>query len=347
MDKQNSARTRMEKRKTKSKSKKKILYIIFAPLLILLLVGGGFLLKFYAKAEEVISQSYEDDGRDKSNLRETQVDPKKDNISILIIGVDESEKRGNIGHSRSDTLILATLNREDKSVKLVSIPRDSYVFIPEVGYNDKITHAHAFGGPKATIETVETLLDVPVDYYVKVNFHAFVEVVETIGGITVDVPYELWEQDSNDVKNAIHLLPGEQTLNGEEALALARTRKLDNDIERGKRQMEIIKATIKQSLSVSNILKLDNVLEAVGSNMTTNMPFDEMTSLMSYATSGGNLGFETMSLEGYDYMPESVYYWQLDEAALAKTKQTLKEHLEVESNLTSNTNLDNSATDVN
>ncbi|MFS0674949.1 LCP family protein [Ornithinibacillus sp. 179-J 7C1 HS] len=337
----------MEKRKTKSKSKKKILYIIFAPLLILLLVGGGFLLKFYAKAEEVISQSYEDDGRDKSNLRETQVDPKKDNISILIIGVDESEKRGNIGHSRSDTLILATLNREDKSVKLVSIPRDSYVFIPEVGYNDKITHAHAFGGPKATIETVETLLDVPVDYYVKVNFHAFVEVVETIGGITVDVPYELWEQDSNDVKNAIHLLPGEQTLNGEEALALARTRKLDNDIERGKRQMEIIKATIKQSLSVSNILKLDNVLEAVGSNMTTNMPFDEMTSLMSYATSGGNLGFETMSLEGYDYMPESVYYWQLDEAALAKTKQTLKEHLEVESNLTSNTNLDNSATDVN
>src|SRR5690606_21377009 len=108
------------------------------------------------------------------------------------------------------------------------------VYIPEVGYNDKINHAHAFGGPKATIETVEQLLDVPVDYYVKLNFHAFTEVVDVIGGITAEVPYELWESDSNDKKNAIHLLPGEQLLNGEQALALARTRKYDSDIERGK-----------------------------------------------------------------------------------------------------------------
>ncbi|GGA64897.1 LCP family protein [Ornithinibacillus halotolerans] len=332
MKKQKDARTRMEKRQTTKKSKK--IYFILAPFIILLLVGGGFLINFYTTADEVISNAYEDDGREKSNLRETRVNPKEDNISILIIGVDESEHRANDGYSRSDTLILATLNKKDKSVKLVSIPRDSYVYIPEVGYNDKINHAHAFGGPKATIETVEQLLDVPVDYYVKLNFHAFTEVVDVIGGITAEVPYELWESDSNDKKNAIHLLPGEQLLNGEQALALARTRKYDSDIERGKRQMEIVKATIKKSLQANNILKLDNVIEAVGSNMTTNMSFSDMKSLVSYVTSGGNLDFETMTLAGESYMPASIWYWKLDELALEETKETLKEHLEVKTTLT-------------
>ncbi|MFP3422776.1 LCP family protein, partial [Bacillus sp. SIMBA_161] len=79
---------------------------------------------------------------------------------------------------RSDALVLATLNNEDKSVKLVSIPRDTYTFIPDSGYEDKITHAYALNGPRSTIESVEGLLDVPVDYYMTMNFDAFVDVVD-------------------------------------------------------------------------------------------------------------------------------------------------------------------------
>src|SRR5699024_7653135 len=119
-----------------------------------------------------------------------------------------------------------------------SIPRDSYVYIPEVGYEDKINHAHAFGGHRATIDAVENLLDIPVDYWVKLNFNAFVDVIDAIDGIDVEVPYEFTESNSDDKRDSIHLFPGKQLVDGEEALALARTRKLDNDIERGKRQLE-------------------------------------------------------------------------------------------------------------
>ena len=92
-------------------------------------------------------------------------------------------------------------------MKLVSIPRDSYVYIPEVGYRDKITHAHAFGGTRATIEPVEELFDIPVDYYVKMNFNAFIDVVDALGGIEAEVPYNRTEKDEND-KYTIHLKKG-------------------------------------------------------------------------------------------------------------------------------------------
>lgn len=323
-----TTQSRTVRRNKKRRFRKRAL-IILIPMLVVLFSLLGYGTYLYTKAESVISDSYKDDGRDKSDLREEQVDPSEDNVSILIVGVDESEERANQGQSRSDTLILATLNKEDKSVKMVSIPRDSYVYVPEVDYKTKINHAHAYGGVKASIETVENLMDIPVDYYVKMNFNAFIEVVNAVNGITVNVPYELYEQNSKDQKNAVHLLPGEHQLNGEEALALARTRKFDNDIERGKRQQEIIKAVVKKAVSVNSILKIGNVIDAVGENMTTNMSFDEMKSFVSYGTSGDGIDFETMSLAGRDYQPGDTYYWKLDEAALAETQQKLKQHLEL------------------
>ncbi|MFS0674950.1 LCP family protein [Ornithinibacillus sp. 179-J 7C1 HS] len=311
-------------RRRKRKLRKRVFLIpIFA---IFLFVIWHFV-SLYNTANDVIDKSFADDGRDKSDLREETVDPGEDNVSILIIGVDSSEKREAYGTPRSDTLILATLNKKEKSVKLVSIPRDSLVYIPEVGYETKINHAHAYGGAKATIETVENLLEIPVDYYVKLNFEAFIDVVDTINGVTVEVPFEMYEQDSHDTKGAIHLLPGEQVLNGEEALAFARTRKYDNDIERGKRQQEILKAVIKKTISLNSFFKIDNVLEAVGENMTTNMTFNEIKSLSSYGTAMKNIDIETFSLEGHDYQPGNTYYYQLDEFKLSETKEMLKNHL--------------------
>src|SRR5699024_2063606 len=151
--------------------------------------------------------------------------------------------------------------------KLLSIPRDSYVYIPEVGYKTKITHAHAFGGPESTIDTVEHFLHVPVDYYARVDFEAFIGVVDALGGLHYDVPYEIHEQDSQDHQNAIHLEPGKQNVNGEEALALARTRKYDSDVDRGKRQQELIKKIADKATSASSIFKLGDVLDSIGPNL--------------------------------------------------------------------------------
>src|SRR5699024_1240217 len=103
-----------------------------------------------------------------------------------------------------------------------------------------------------------------------------------------------------------------------EALALARTRKHDSDVERGKRQQEIIKALVSKVLSVKSLLKYDDVIEAVGENMKTNMTFTEMKSFFGYLTHGSSLDIEALTLDGYDYKPDKIYYWKLDGMSLAK-----------------------------
>lgn len=268
--------------------------------------------------------------------RTTQVDPEKDNISILLIGVDESKSRKKQygGAVRSDALLVATLNKKEKSVKLLSIPRDSYVYIPDKDKYDKITHAHAYGGPKYTIDTVQELLDIPIDYYVKVNFYAFIDVVNALDGIDVDVPYAISEKDSEDHHNAINLKPGFQTLNGEQALALARTRHKDSDVMRGMRQQQIIKAIFKKALSLGSITKHADMIEAVGDNMQTNMSFNDMKALMDYGLAGSGLTIDTLNLKGADDRINGIYYYKLDDASLAETKAILKGQLDSDSSLT-------------
>lgn len=327
-------------RRKRRRFRKRIKFLLFLAVMLFFALGA-YGIHLYMKAGSVVSDAYEDAGREKSDLRDEVVDPKFDNVSILIMGVDENESRKKDGPTRTDALIVVTLNRDGKSVKMLSIPRDSYVYIPEIGYEDKINHAHAFGGTKATIETVENLLDIPIDYYVKINFDAFVEVIDAIGGVEVDVPYEIYEMDSQDRKSAIHLMEGRQVLNGEEALAFVRTRKKDNDFERGKRQMEVIDAIIKKATSFSSFFKYDDIIEAVGNNMTTNMTFAEMKSFFAYATEGANLYVEKLTLEGEDYKPASVYYWKINEESLAEISNTLKGHLELPSYVDSTSEFDN------
>jgi|SRR5690625_381721 len=320
----NTSRTKL-KRKRKLKKR----FFILIPLFVLISAVGLYSMYLHSKADSAISKSHDDMNRDKSDLRDEYVDPKFDNVSILLMGIDSSETRGDDDASRTDALLVATLNKDDKSIKLLSIPRDSYVYIPEVERSTKINHAHAYGGPRATVETVENLLNIPIDYYVRVNFEAFMDVVNAVDGITVNVPYEFQEQDSTDKANAIHLYPGIQKLDGEEALALARTRKKDSDVERGKRQQEIIKALVQKTLSVKSVLKYDDVIDAIGENMKTNMTFSEMKSFFGYLTHGKNLRIETLNVDGEDYKPDGVYYWQLDDRSLAKTINELENHLDL------------------
>src|SRR5699024_2709198 len=128
--------------KKKSSKKRKILtvsLIIVASLLISLSTYAAYLTK---KAETAAGNAFEVVEREKTPLRPEKVEPVNDNISILFVGIDDSEQRSQGDtNSRSDALMLATLNNKSKTIKLVSIPRDSYVYIDEVGYKDKITHA--------------------------------------------------------------------------------------------------------------------------------------------------------------------------------------------------------------
>lgn len=327
--KQSLTSRRMKKDFKKRTKRRRILVSLSIIIGILVVAGGVYANNILNTAEKAISDAYEDSDREQSNLRELPVNPKHDHVSILFIGVDSSDHREKSrGNALSDALILATLNKDNNSVKLLSIPRDSYVYIPERDRYDKINHAHAYGGAVATMETLEELLDIPVDYFVRLNFNAFVDVVDALGGIEFDVPYEFKESDSGDVRDAIHLYPGKQMLNGEEALAVARTRKLDNDIMRGKRQQQIMEAIFKRALSFNSINKVTDVIEAVGDNMGTNLLFEDILSLSMYALKGG-LDLDMLNLDGADMMLNGIYYYDLDDASLEEVKQTLKSQLDL------------------
>ncbi|WP_096272586.1 LCP family protein [Paucisalibacillus globulus] len=322
-----------EKKTTRNhanKNKRRIIKVSILTILSLMVITIGlYAFYIYNKAQDTANDSYKEVEREneRSSLRNNTVNLVEDNVSILIIGIDDSEDRNFNEQSRSDALMLATFNRDKNSVKLLSIPRDSYVYVPELGYNTKINHAHFYGGPKATIETIEHFLNTPVDYYIRFNFEAFIEVVDSLDGIHFDVPYEMYEPDSHDNKDAIHLMPGYQKLNGEQALALARTRKYDNDVSRGKRQQEIIKALINKATSAPSVFKIGSVMEAIGNNMKTNLTFDDMKSFATYSLTKQPT-ITTLNLDGHGgYFEDGLWYYEVDEESKELVSEELRLHL--------------------
>ena len=209
-------------------------------------------------------------------------------FTLLLMGVD-SEDNGLDANAafNGDTLMLITFNPKTLNATMFSIPRDTYV--PIACNNNryaKINSAAAYG-TSCVLSTVKQLTDIDIDYYVKVNFKAVVDLVETLGGVTVDVEAptysfyakahngQICEQDSlrRFDEYLICMNPGVQHLNGEQALAYARCRHayLDSDIARNRHQQEIIEAIAKKVLSGSNITKVEDLLNAVTNNIATNM----------------------------------------------------------------------------
>ncbi|MEB9456754.1 LCP family protein [Bacillus anthracis] len=337
-----------ENTRSKPKKNKKKIKIIISVILFFLIVGGGYTWFLVNKASSAVRNAAHDLARgDKSDLRDKAVKPIANNVSVLVMGVDESDVRGKeYGEAiRTDALLLATFNKDSKSVKLLSIPRDTYTYIPVEKKKDKITHAHAYGstkngkdgGPQASIDAVEKLLNVPVDYFVKFNFKSFMKIVDDLGGIEVDVPVEFTEQDSNDTADAIHLKKGVQKLNSEEALALARTRHIDSDAMRGQRQQLVIEAILKKLTSVGSVTKVGNIIDDINGQFVTNLTFDDMLSFYKY---GADSSIEKLQIQGDDcYMEKGddtcsksagggrTYFYNPDKKELAKVTNDLRTHL--------------------
>ncbi|MCF6138767.1 LCP family protein [Pseudalkalibacillus berkeleyi] len=310
------------RRKRKRRRKRLLLTSLF--LIIFSIIGYGSYLSF--KLANASNNSVEELKRgEKSDLRENLVDVKDDNFSVLFIGIDarEGEKV-----SRSDALILATFNKKDKSVKMVSIPRDSYVDVPGRGM-DKINHAHAFGGVDLAVQSVENLFDVPVDHYVRVDFTAFIEIVDALGGVEVDVPKTFSVQDSQDRAEAITLQEGEHELNGEEALAFVRMRKQDptGDIGRGERQKQVIKAILEKGTSLTSITKYGKVIDGLEKNIQMDLSFGEIAGLHGYAGSIDNI--ESLQLSGSN-TNNGTFYYMLDEQSVDQISDQLRTHLELD-----------------
>ena len=178
-------------------------------------------------------------------------------VNVLFIGVDYRDWEAGTGAPRSDTMILFTLDPVSKTAGMLSIPRDMWVNIPGSGYN-RINTAYSIGegsglpggGPGLAMKTVEQFLGVPVHYYAQVEFNTFVEMIDTIGGIDVLVTERLRLDPLGAGKDKIILTPGLRHLNGEKALAYARTRKTEGgDVDRAQRQQDVIFAIMNKVFS--------------------------------------------------------------------------------------------------
>ncbi|MGI2273024.1 LCP family protein [Staphylococcus cohnii] len=264
-----------------------------------------------------------------SSVRESKVNPSKDPISILFLGIDDNSGREKNGQSaeqsRTDAMILSTFNADKEQIRMLSIPRDTISYISEVGYYDKITHAHAYNGPTASMDSVEATLNVPVDYYVRINMEAFVDAVDELGGIEYDVPYNISEPNTNDT-GKIKVKKGHQKLNGDEALAVARTRHQDSDLKRGQRQMDLIKKLFIKAQKADSFSKLDDVIEIVGKNAKHNLSYKEVKALAtSYLKD--DVEIKSKQLEGQDDYLNGVYYYNPNIKNIKDTANLLRSDL--------------------
>jgi polyisoprenyl-teichoic acid--peptidoglycan teichoic acid transferase len=191
-----------------------------------------------------------------STIRSEPVDisAKKEPFSALLLGVDE---RGD-DTGRSDTMIILTVNPTLQTTKMLSIPRDTYTEIVGKGYKDKINHAYAFGGVEMALKTVEKLLEIPIDYVAKVNMESFVDIVDIVGGITVDNSLDFQYEEE-------HFTIGELTLDGEKALKYVRMRYDDpaGDFGRQNRQKQVIQGVLKESLSLNTLWNYKSIFKTL------------------------------------------------------------------------------------
>ncbi len=290
---------------------------------IVLALGGAAFGYFVFKANETAENANDELNRgDKSDRRDDTVDLTKDHFSVLLAGVDGG---ASLEEGRTDSLMVATFNKESRQVTLVSIPRDAYVDIVTTDgeFKDKINHAYSYGGIDTTIATVENLFDIPIDYYATINFDGIEDLVDAVGGVEVDVLIPV----SGRATGNVELEPGVQTLNGKEALAYARMRKDDpeGDVGRAKRQQQVLEAIINEATTINSFTKLNRIMNAVGNNIRTNMSLAEASQLQPYMKSLRSFNQETLA--GDDLTIGGVYYYEIDEADLADKQALLKTEL--------------------
>ena len=251
-------------------------------------------------------------------------------FTILLMGVDSENEEIKGSSFNGDSLVLITFNPKTLDATMLSIPRDTYVPITCFAgqKKNKITHA-AWYGESCMMSTIENMFDINIDYYIKINFAGVVKIVDTLGGIDVNVPYSFCEQNSKREfgNSTVYVREGLQTLNGEQALALARNRHPwteycswewtnynSNDFVRGQNQQLVIQGMLNKIKNINSVDTFYDMLNNISMSMETNMSTENILSfyniakdiLLKNTSDTTNLseliGFERMYLSGYDQM---------------------------------------------
>ena len=232
-------------------------------------------------------------------------------FTILLLGIDSEEASIKTSSSfNGDTIMLISFDPETLHATMFSIPRDTYVKMACGGNYTKI-NAAAWGGTKCMVKTVENFTGLTIDYYAKINFRGVIDLVDVLGGITVDVPMDFCESNEDRMEGPgyeICLNKGVQVLNGKQALALARHRKTLplGDFQRGQNQQLVVEGMINQAKTIRNVNDLYKILDTISENIDLSMTTEEILSFYNIAkslmTKGSdlNLNITKTFLTGYD-----------------------------------------------
>ncbi|PTL37915.1 LCP family protein [Alkalicoccus saliphilus] len=306
---------------------KKLLYILGGLFVVLLLVGGGFAFYLYNSVQSTVnSEMHVGLDRDKPDSRDSEVDmDNREPTSFLLMGVDAEESTS----GRTDTIMVVTVNPEDESMRMLSLPRDTRMELPGRG-EDKVNHAHAFGGADLALETVENFLDIPLDYFITVNMSGFQDMVDAVGGVTVENNFSFEQNDH-------YFQEGEVDLDGEEALAYVRMRKNDpdGDFGRNERQRQIVNAMVREGAQFSSITRVEDILDAVGGNVVTNLDFEKMRKLQSnYSDTLSDQ--QTLDIDGHGETINGVWYYQVTDEERQRLRDEFRTHLNLENEVAVN-----------
>ncbi|WML46807.1 LCP family protein [Neobacillus sp. PS3-34] len=319
------------------KKRKKWPRIVGLTLLFTMLAGGAYAYYIYNSVTNTVANMYKPIVHEEPEKRVNEVLPAankqpttkpitprapattKKPFSVLMLGVDQ--RPGDKG--RSDTIIVLTVNPNKKSVKMLSIPRDTRTEIIGKGKEDKINHAYAFGGVQMSVNTVEHFLGIPIDYYMKVNMEGLRDVVDAIGGVKV-------HNDLDFTSDGVHFPIGEVSLNGKTALSYSRMRYEDphGDFGRQSRQRKIIQEVINKGASFSTLSNYKGVLGAMEKNIQTNMTLNEMIDIQkNYIQAREHI--EQEALEGNGTKMNKIYYFIVSPEEKQRVHNELMNHLEI------------------
>ncbi|WP_406944812.1 LCP family protein [Halobacillus sp. SY10] len=309
-------------RSSKHKKKKGRWWKISLVLLVFLLVPVGvYAYSVYSGAKNTVDSKMHQQVASIDHELTEKKRKEQEPLNILLMGVDE--RAGDSG--RSDALMVLSVDPNDNRSQIISIPRDTRTEMvgdsSHSGKQDKINHAYAFGGADMAIQTVENFLDINLDYYVQVNMEGLEEMVDAVGGITIQNDIEWYGKDN------FHYKKGELTMDGDEALGYVRMRYDDpqGDLGRNERQRKVIQGIVDKGMNVGSINKIGNVMDVLGKNVSTNMDFSTMQDLMKNY-SGARENLSTYQMTGTGTKINGIYYLEVPDQEVEDVREMILDY---------------------
>lgn len=301
---------------------KKLIVGFLLIMAIFVAIGTVYGLQVYRQMEKAALDMHQPiEGREEAVVIENS-----EPMSLLLLGIANDAKRKT--DYRANSIMVVTVHPENGRTTITSVPRDAYVEIVGMGYHDKINHAHSFGGTEMMVSTIESYLEVPIHHYLSINMDGLADLVDAIGGVTVDNQFAFTAENIDYPEGTLYL-------NGWEALQYTRMRKDDpeGDYGRQRRQREVTQIIAKHMISFSGVAQIPEFLSIIGDNGETDLTLNQMTRLFTqYQNALSEIELFQMAGEGFTgdgFKGEAgISYQEVSLEELNLTKERLQQDLQ-------------------